>query len=161
MYIYIHIYIYTYTPNCTNETYASPEKKKLLSDSRYVVLKRVGLATCRTSGWFPFAQFGAYLLPKFCWKSIIHFQLNKGERPLRSWKNAIFKLNFRNFVHSFCQHFTENPLFFSNEILAIIMSIPPTFFHFSLMIKYWPFSYLFSGGSRRITLRWRNSSVSR
>ena len=30
-------------------------------------------------------------------------------------------------MHIFGQHFTENPLFFSNEILAIIMSIPPTF----------------------------------
>ena len=30
-------------------------------------------------------------------------------------------------MHIFCQHFTENPLFFSNEILAIIMSVPPTF----------------------------------
>ena len=79
-------------------------------------------------------------------------------------KNGIFKLNLRNLVHSFCQHFTENLLFFSNEILAIIIiSISPTFFHFSLIIKYWPLSYLFSGsgGSRRITLRWRNSSVSR
>ena len=42
-------------------------------------------------------------------------------------KNAIFKLNLQSFVHIFCQHFTENPLFFSNEILAIIMSISPTF----------------------------------
>ena len=33
-------------------------------------------------------------------------------------------------MHIFCQHFAENPLFFSNEILAIFMSIPPTFSFF-------------------------------
>ena len=49
-----------------------------------------------------------------------------GTSPI-SWKNAIFKLNLQNLVHIFRQHFTENPLFFSNEILAIIMSIPSTF----------------------------------
>ena len=53
--------------------------------------------------------------------------VSEGELPFRSWKNAIFKLNLQNLVHIFCQHFTENPLFFSNEILAIFMSIPLTF----------------------------------
>ena len=55
--------------------------------------------------------------------------VSERELPLGSWKNAFFKLNLQNFVlvHIFYQHFTENPLFFSNEILAIIMSIPPTF----------------------------------
>ena len=61
----------------------------------------------------------------------------EGELPLRSWKNAIFKLNLQNLVHIFCQHFTENPLFFSNEILAIIMSIPPTFPLFFYDIGYY------------------------
>ena len=31
---------------------------------------------------------------------------------LKSWKNAIFNLNLSNLVHTFCQHFTENLLFF-------------------------------------------------
>ena len=42
-------------------------------------------------------------------------------------KRAIFKFNLRNLVHSFCQYLTENPLFISNEILTIFMSIPSTF----------------------------------
>ena len=52
--------------------------------------------------------------------------VSEAELPLRSSeaeKNAFFTLNYQNLVHIFCQHFTENPLFFSNEILAIIMSI--------------------------------------
>ena len=61
--------------------------------------------------------------------------------------------HLRNLVHTFCQHFTENPLFIFNKKLAIIISIPPIVSIFSLMIEYWPLSYLFSGGSRRITLR--------
>ena len=52
--------------------------------------------------------------------------VSEGELPLKSWKNAFLKLNLQNLAHIFCQHFTENPLFFSNEILAIIMSIPLT-----------------------------------
>ena len=51
-------------------------------------------------------------------------------------KMQFFKLNLQNFVHIFCQHFTENPLFFSNEILAIIMSVPPTFPFFFYDIAY-------------------------
>ena len=54
----------------------------------------------------------------------------------RAYENFAFgelkMLNFRPFlffgVYSFCQHFTENPLFISNKILTIIMSIPPTCF---------------------------------
>ena len=68
--------------------------------------------------------------------------VSEGELPLRSWKNAIFKLNLQNLVHIFCQHFTENPLFFSNEILAIIMSIPPTFPFFFYDIGYYHVYYL-------------------
>ena len=52
--------------------------------------------------------------------------VSEGELPSEAEKNAIFKINLQNLVHIFCQHFTENPLFFSNEILAIIMSILPT-----------------------------------
>ena len=34
-----------------------------------------------------------------------------------------FQTQFQQFgVYSFCQHFTENPLFISNKILAIIIS---------------------------------------
>ena len=51
----------------------------------------------------------------------------RGNFPSESEKNAIFKLNLQNLVHIFCQHFTENPSFFSNEILTIIMSISPNF----------------------------------
>ena len=64
-------------------------------------------------------------------------EVSEGEIALRSWKNAIFKLNLQNFVHMFCQHFTENQLFFFNEILAIIMSIPPTFPFFFYDIGYY------------------------
>ena len=64
--------------------------------------------------------------------------VSEGELPLRSWKkNAIFKLNLQNLVHIFCQHFAENPLFFSNEILAVIMSILPTFPFFFYGIGYY------------------------
>ena len=56
--------------------------------------------------------------------------VSEGELPLR---NAIFKLNLQNLVHIFYLHFTENPLFFSNEIVAIFyLFLPP--FHFSFMI---------------------------
>ena len=51
----------------------------------------------------------------------------RGNFPSESEKNAIFKLNLQNLVHIFYQHFTENPSFFSNEILTIIMSISPNF----------------------------------
>ena len=50
----------------------------------------------------------------------------RGSFPQKLKKNAILKINLQNLVHIFCQHFTENPLFFSNAILAIIMSILPT-----------------------------------
>ena len=64
--------------------------------------------------------------------------VSEGELPLRSWeKNAICKLKLQNLVHIFCQHFTENPLFFSNEILAIIMSIPHTFPFFFYYFGYY------------------------
>ena len=57
--------------------------------------------------------------------------------PSEAEKNVNFKLNLQNLVHIFCQHFTENPLFFSNEILAFIVHVclflPP--FHFYFMIK--------------------------
>ena len=44
-------------------------------------------------------------------------------------KKCNFQTQFQQFgVFSFCQHFTENQLFISNKILAIIMSIPPTYF---------------------------------
>ena len=51
----------------------------------------------------------------------------RGNVPSEAEKNAIFKVNLKNLVHIVCQHFTENPSFFSNEILAIIISISPTF----------------------------------
>ena len=57
----------------------------------------------------------------------------RGNFPSESEKNAIFKLNLQNLVHIFCQHFTENPSFFSNEILTIIMSISPNL-HFSFIM---------------------------
>ena len=47
--------------------------------------------------------------------------------PSEAEKIAIFKLNLRNLVHTFCQHFTEKPIFIFDKILGIIMSIPPTF----------------------------------
>ena len=73
---------------------------------------------------------------------IIHFwPLKKGclrgNFPSEAEKIAISKLNLQNLVHIFYQHFTENPLFFSNEILAIIMSIPPTFPLFFYDIGYY------------------------
>ena len=34
----------------------------------------------------------------------------RGNFPSEAEKNAIFKLNFQNLVHIFCQRFTENPL---------------------------------------------------
>ena len=60
----------------------------------------------------------------------------RGNSPSEAEKNANFKLNLQNLVHIFYQHFTENLLFFSNEILAFILCLffPP--FHFSFMIKY-------------------------
>ena len=74
-----YTYGYRMRQSKTKFTCASPKKRKRcfrpklgkqsLPDSCYVLLK-----TCRTSGWFSFAQFGAYLLPTFYWKSIIHFQ---------------------------------------------------------------------------------------
>ena len=55
--------------------------------------------------------------------------LNAGElEALQKLKGK--KCNFQTqFVQlpGFCQHFTENPVFFSNKILTTIMSIPPTF----------------------------------
>ena len=47
--------------------------------------------------------------------------------PSEAEKNEIFKFNLRNLVHTFCQHFTEKPIFIFNKLLAIFMSIPPTF----------------------------------
>ena len=35
--------------------------------------------------------------------------------------------HLHSLVRAFCQHFTENPLFIFNKILAFIMYIPPTF----------------------------------
>ena len=35
--------------------------------------------------------------------------------------------HLQNLVYTFCQHFTENPLFIFNKIMAIIMSIPSNF----------------------------------
>ena len=61
----------------------------------------------------------------------------RGNFPSEAKKNVIFKLNLQNLVHIFCQHFTENPLLFSNEILAIIVSIPPTFPFFFYDIGYY------------------------
>ena len=78
------------------------------------------LKTCRTSGWFPLAQFGAYLLPTFYWKSIIHFQLNKGEL---SWK-----MEFSNSISEiWC-------IPFANILLKIHCSFP---------MKYWLLLCLF------------------
>ena len=45
-------------------------------------------------------------------------------------------------VRTFCQHFTESPLFIFNKILAIIMYIPPTF-PFFFYDKNGLFSYVF------------------
>ena len=96
------------------------------------------------------------LLPLWCcyFKSV-----TKGCARLRSWKNAIFKLNLQNLMHTFWQHFTKNPFFFYDEILAIIRALPPSFFFFNLVHsfcqhftenllfisnkKYLLFSYLF------------------
>ena len=60
--------------------------------------------------------------------------MSEGEIPLKSWKNAIFKLNLQNLVHIFCLHFTENPLFFSQWNIGyyLCLFLPP--FHFSFMI---------------------------
>ena len=69
----------------------------------------------------------------FCFDAFARTIINMW--PLK-WKRAyrrekcprIFKLNLFNWcIPGFCQHFTENPLFISNKILAIFMSIPPTF----------------------------------
>ena len=62
--------------------------------------------------------------------------VSEGESPSEAEKNTNFKLNLQNLVHIFCQHFTENPLFFSNTILAIklCLFLPP--YHFSFMIEY-------------------------
>ena len=61
----------------------------------------------------------------------------RGKLSSEAEKMQFLKLNLQNFVHIFCQHFTENPLFFSNEILTIIMSIPPTFPFFFYDIGYY------------------------
>ena len=53
--------------------------------------------------------------------------VSEGELPPEAEKMQFLNSICKNLVHIFCQHFTENQLFFSNEILAIIMSIPPTF----------------------------------
>ena len=115
-----------------------------------------------------FAQFGAYLLPTFYWKTNIHFQWNIGyfyvcsshlscfdafvrTKTFDHWKygdvwgatrsQKLRKMQISNsickiWVHIFCQHFTENPLFFSNEILAFILCLFFPLFHFSFMIRY-------------------------
>ena len=73
------------------------------------------------------------------WDSL---SMRESWKPCRSWRK---KCNFQTqFVQlqGFCQHFTENPFFISNEILTTIMSIPPSF-HYSFMIRYWIPSCLF------------------
>ena len=91
-----YTYEYRMRQSKTKCTCASPKKKRCyrpklgkqsLPDSCYVLLK-----TCRTSGWFSFAQFGAYLLPTFYWKSIIHFQQNTGYYYVYSSQLSIFLL---------------------------------------------------------------------
>ena len=73
-------------------------------------------------------------------------RVSEGEFPLRSWKTCnfqtqlgaylfwtFFKLNLKNLVHIFCQHFTENPLFFPIKYwLLLCLFLPP--FHSSFMI---------------------------
>ena len=53
--------------------------------------------------------------------------VSEGECPSEAEKSAYFKLNLQNLVFIFCQHFTENPIFFSNKILAIklCLFLPP------------------------------------
>ena len=50
--------------------------------------------------------------------------------------------HLHSLVRTFCLHFTENPLFIFNKILAIIMYIPPTF-PFFFYDKNWLLSYVF------------------
>ena len=51
-----------------------------------------------------------------------------GVSPQELKKKCNFQTQFQQFgVYFFCQHFTENPLFISNKVLAIITSIPLTF----------------------------------
>ena len=50
--------------------------------------------------------------------------------------------HLHNLVRTFCEHFTENPLFIFNKILAIIMYIPSTF-PFFFYDKNWLLSNLF------------------
>ena len=83
-----------------------------------------------------FPSFDAFVR-HYTFLAIETMGVSEGEIVLRSWKMQFLKLNLQNFVHIFCQHFTENPLFFSNEILAIIMSVPPTFPFFFYDIGYY------------------------
>ena len=147
--------------------------KQLLLDSRYVLLKRVGLAgDSHFHNWahtfcqhftekplFIFNKIPAiimYIPPPFHFSSMIKYwllsylfflpflfwclcqnyykyltiEVKKGvsEGEVHPAIPPFFKLNlFKWCIPGFCQHFTENPLFISNKILAIIMSIPPTF----------------------------------
>ena len=84
-----YTYEYRMRQSKTKLTCASPKKKRkkkkkkrCFSPKRETIIAGLScyvlLKTCWTSGWFSFAQFGAYLLPTFYWKSIIHFQQNTG-----------------------------------------------------------------------------------
>ena len=59
----------------------------------------------------------------------LRLPLNEGEmealQKLKE-KKCDFQAQFVQ-LSGFCQRFTENPFFISNEILTTIMSIPPTF----------------------------------
>ena len=66
-----------------------------------------------------------------CWQSYKHLwplsrngRVSEGECLLHKLKNAILKLNLRNLVHTFCQHFTK-------------------IYYKSFPIKYWLLSGLF------------------
>ena len=61
------------------------------------------------------------------YKSLAIEEKKEGVSALRSYKNGFLKLKSCNLVHTFSQRFTKNPLFFYDEILVIIRSIPPIF----------------------------------
>ena len=52
-------------------------------------------------------------------------------------KNVSGDSHLHSLVCTFCQHFTENPLFIFNKILVIIMYIPPTFPFLMIKIGYY------------------------
>ena len=88
-----YTYEYRMRQSKTEFTCASPKKKKMLQSETWNNHCRTGVMsyqTCRTSRWFSFAQFGAYLLPTFSWKSIIHFQQNTGYYYVYSSNLSIF-----------------------------------------------------------------------